>query len=230
MRNRFISKASLVSALVGGAVLGGLAITPTAPVSADTTASTTQQTNTQQDNRTGYVYSPEVSTANGGYNWLENGKPYTGVRYYAGSYYWFDNGVRQNNQWAHAYGLTYYLDSNGRAVQGYQFINGRAYFFGSDGTYYLREEVPSGYINFEGVGWRWTEDGQLYTGFRMLNSKYNYFENGIRQTSRWVSAYGHKYFIESDGQPVQGYHYIDGHMYYFGKDNTYYLRYMMPDQ
>lgn len=152
MRNRFISKASLVSALVGGAVLGGLAITPTAPVSADTTASTTQQTNTQQDNRTGYVYSPEVSTANGGYNWLENGKPYTGVRYYAGSYYWFDNGVRQNNQWAHAYGLTYYLDSNGRAVQGYQFINGRAYFFGSDGTYYLREEVPSGYINIEGVG------------------------------------------------------------------------------
>ncbi|MDF8375004.1 1,4-beta-N-acetylmuramidase [Weissella paramesenteroides] len=230
MRNRFISKASLVSALVGGAVLGGLAITPTAPVSADTTASTTQQTNTQQDNRTGYVYSPEVSTANGGYNWLENGKPYTGVRYYAGSYYWFDNGVRQNNQWAHAYGLTYYLDSNGRAVQGYQFINGRAYFFGSDGTYYLREEVPSGYINFEGVGWRWIEDGQLYTGFRMLNSRYNYFENGIRQTSRWVSDYGHKYFIESDGQPVQGYHYIDGHMYYFGKDNTYYLRYMMPDQ
>lgn len=53
-------------------------------------------TSASADNRTGYIYSPEVSTANGGWNWLENGKPYTGFRYYMGTYYWFVNGVRQN--------------------------------------------------------------------------------------------------------------------------------------
>ncbi|WP_134644869.1 hypothetical protein [Weissella cibaria] len=46
-------------------------------------------TSVSADNRTGYVYSPDVSAANGGWNWLENGKPFTGFRYYMGMYYWF---------------------------------------------------------------------------------------------------------------------------------------------
>ncbi|KAA8434472.1 1,4-beta-N-acetylmuramidase [Weissella sagaensis] len=229
MKMQRFSKASLVSALVGGAVLSGLAITTT-PVFADTSESTVQTTRMQQDTRTGYVYSPEVSTANGGYNWLENGRPYTGLRYYAGSYYWFVNGVRQNNQWEHAYGLTYYVDNNGRAVQGYQWINGQAYDFGSDNTFYLRKEVPNGYLNIEGVGWRWIENGQLYTGFKNHDNGFFYYEGGILQTNSWVSAYGHTYYVENDGRAVQGYHYIDGHMYYFSKDNTYYLRYQLPDE
>ena len=53
---------------------------------------------TKVDHRSGYVYAPEVSQANGGWNWLEDGQPYTGFRKYQGAYYWFQNGVRQKNQ------------------------------------------------------------------------------------------------------------------------------------
>ncbi len=86
----------------------------------------------------GYLYSPSYSKANGGYNWFENGKPYTGFRYYMGTYYWFVNGVRQNAGWREAWGKKYYTDANGRALQGIQKIDGQQYNFGNDGTYYLR--------------------------------------------------------------------------------------------
>ncbi|MBZ6070706.1 hypothetical protein K8375_11720 [Weissella cibaria] len=82
-------------------------------------------TSASADNRTGYVYSPEVSTANGGWNWLENGQPYTGFRYYMGTYYWFVNGVRQNAGWRDAWGMRYYTDDNGRAVQVTKRLMGR---------------------------------------------------------------------------------------------------------
>lgn len=87
---------------------------------------------------TGYIHTPELSQANGGWNWIENGKPYTGFRYYMGTYYWFVNGVRQNAGWRTAWGYKYYTDSNGRAVQGIQVIGGKVYNFGNNGTYYLR--------------------------------------------------------------------------------------------
>ena len=87
---------------------------------------------------TGYIHTPELSKANGGWNWIENGKPYTGFRYYMGTYYWFVNGVRQNAGWRTAWGYKYYTDSTGRAVQGIRVIAGKTYNFGNNGTYYLR--------------------------------------------------------------------------------------------
>ncbi|WEA53675.1 hypothetical protein PWO95_03740 [Weissella paramesenteroides] len=73
-----------------------------------------------------------------GWQWFEDGKPYTGFRYYMGTYYWFTNGFRQNNQWQTAWGYRYYVGADGRAVQGHQMINNRHYYFGNNGTFYLR--------------------------------------------------------------------------------------------
>ena len=73
-----------------------------------------------------------------GWRWLENGKAYTGIRNYMGAYYYFDKGVRQENKFVHAYGLTYYVGADGRTVQGTRVINGKAYNFGNNGTFYAR--------------------------------------------------------------------------------------------
>lgn len=40
------------------------------------------------------------------------------------TYYWFVDGVRKNAGWRHAWGYIYYTDKQGRAVQGWQTING----------------------------------------------------------------------------------------------------------
>lgn len=73
-----------------------------------------------------------------GWRWLENGKAYTGFRYYYGAYYYFDKGVRQENKWVSQWGLTYYVGADGRSVQGTHVINGKTYNFGNNGTFYLR--------------------------------------------------------------------------------------------
>ncbi|MBS9335777.1 GH25 family lysozyme [Fructobacillus papyrifericola] len=169
----------------------------------------------------GYLY--DGSSQNGGYRWYENGQLYTGFRYYMGTYYWFVDGVRQNAGWREAWGMKYYTDDNGRAVQGTQKIDGTYYYFGDDGTYYER----GGYL-FDGSsqngGYRWYENGQLFTGFRYYMGTYYWFVDGVRQNAGWREAWGMKYYTDQDGRAVQGIQTINGQTYNFGNDGTYYLR------
>ncbi|MBS1008493.1 glycoside hydrolase family 68 protein [Leuconostoc suionicum] len=176
----------------------------------------------------GYLYSPSLSTANGGYNWFENGKPYTGFRYYMGTYYWFVNGVRQNAGWREAWGMKYYTDASGRALQGIQIIDGQAYDFGTNGTYNLKS-TASGYLYSPSYskangGYNWFEDGKPYTGFRYYMGTYYWFVNGVRQNAGWREAWGKKYYTDANGRALQGIQTIDGQQYNFGNDGTYYLR------
>ncbi|MFP1609974.1 glycoside hydrolase family 68 protein [Leuconostoc suionicum] len=176
----------------------------------------------------GYLYSPSLSTANGGYNWFENGKPYTGFRYYMGTYYWFVNGVRQNAGWREAWGMKYYTDASGRALQGIQIIDGQAYDFGTNGTYNLKS-TASGYLYSPSYskangGYNWFEDGKPYTGFRYYMGTYYWFVNGVRQNAGWREAWGKKYYTDANGRALQGIQKIDGQQYNFGNDGTYYLR------
>lgn len=167
--------------------------------------------------QTGYI-----NLKNVGWRWLENGHPYTGFRYYMGTYYWFTNGIRQDTSWHHAWGLTYYTDSTGRAVQGNHVINGTAYNFGNNGTFFLRNKI-TGYVD-AGRGWRWYESGKPYTGIRNYMGAYYYFENGVRQQNKFVQAYGLVYYVGSDGRTIQGNHSFGGEYLNFGNDGTYYLR------
>ncbi|CAK1252278.1 glycoside hydrolase family 70 protein [Fructobacillus evanidus] len=194
------------------------------------------------------VKGPASGYLNDGRNWMwyEGGNPYTGFRYYMGTYYWFENGLRQDNAWHQAWGLTYYTGADGRAVQGVQNINGKLYYFGNDGTFFMRtnQEVNDNgtiyYANADGSltpkegyiwdgspangGYRWYEDGQLYTGFRYYMGTYYWFVDGVRQNQGWRQAWGLTYWTDADGRAVQGNQSIDGKNYYFGNDGTYYLR------
>lgn len=191
--------------------------------SSSSNSSTTNSDAPAANEPDGYDY--DGSQYNGGYRWYENGQLYSGFRFYMGTYYWFNNGVRQNAGWRSAWGYSYYTDDNGRAVQGNQYIDGKAYNFGDDGTFY--ERPLSGYVydgSSDNGGYRWYESGQLYTGFRYYMGTYYWFVDGVRQNQGWRSAWGYSYYTDSDGRAVQGWQNIDGQSYYFGDDGTYYMR------
>ncbi|CAK1242718.1 Glucan-binding domain (YG repeat) [Fructobacillus fructosus] len=171
----------------------------------------------------GYLW--DGSAENGGYRWYENGELFTGFRYYAGTFYWFIDGVRQNAGWRQAWGYTYYTDQDGRAVQGSRFIDGQLYNFGDDNTFF--ERPLTGYLwdgSAANGGYRWYENGELFTGFRFYTGTFYWFIDGVRQNAGWREAWGYKYYTDNDGRAVQGWQNIDGQNYYFGDDNTYYLR------
>lgn len=180
------------------------------------------------------------------WRWYEKGRLFKGFRFYRGAYYWFKNGVRQVNQWESAWGNRYYVGFDGRAVQGLQTINKKQYYFGNNGTFYLRTNQKvtinnqqfiankqgaltkvntkrQGYLNTS-QGWRWFENDHLFTGFRFYMGAYYWFEKGVRQENKWKSAWGYRYYVGLDGRAVQGHRKINGHWYYFGNDHTFYLR------
>ena len=167
-------------------------------------------------------YLKDVTT--GTYYWFENGSKYTGFKNYMGSFYYFINGVRQDNQFVQAWGHTYYVGSDGRAMQGVHVVNGKAYDFGSNGTYYARGTVD-GYLKDETSGnYYWFESGNKYTGFKNYMGSFYYFINGVRQDNQFVQAWGHTYYVGSDGRAMQGVHVVNGKAYDFGSNGTYYAR------
>lgn len=171
---------------------------------------------------TGYI--KDGSRFNGGYRWYDHGKLYTGFRFYMGTYYWFINGVRQNQGWRTAWGMTYYTDNTGRAVQGTYKVGSTVYDFGNNGTFFSRGVVKDAYVNVPGVGWRWVQNGKMFTGFKYYMGTYYWFNNGIRQNSGWHTAWGNKYYTDSQGRAVQGWQNINGKNYYFGNNGTFFLR------
>lgn len=52
-----------------------------------------------------------------------------------------------------------------------------------------------------------------------------WIENGVRQENKWVSEWGHQYFVGKDGRSVEGTNVnINGKKYNFGNNHTFYLR------
>lgn len=177
-----------------------------------------------------------------GWYWFEKGKRYTGFKHYMGKYYWFINGVRQNNQWKKNGRYCYYFGSNGQAVQGINKIGQYQYYFGENGTYFLHINkvltikgqayyanargvltLYQGYLNAN-TGWRWYEKGKLYTGRRYYRGSYYWFNKGERQNNQWRRDGKYRYYFGINGKAVQGIKKIGRYQYYFGEKGTYFLR------
>ncbi|GAP05007.1 glycoside hydrolase family 70 protein, partial [Fructobacillus tropaeoli] len=200
-----------------------------------TTTTTNEQSTTNQPtditkNSDGvYVYKNDSNKKAQGYlndgsswKWFNDGQLYTGFQNYMGAYYYFINGIRQQNQWENIWGLKYYVGDDGRTVEGIHAIDGHAYDFGTDGTFNVKGSA-SGYLN-DGKSWMWYEGGNPYTGFRYYMDTYYWFENGVRQDNAWHQAWGLTYYTGADGRAVQGVQNINGKLYYFGNDGTFFMR------
>ena len=205
-------------------VVAGVAVVAT--LAGVSTVATTQVASAARitSHTTGYI--KDGSQYNGGYRWYDHGKLYTGFRFYMGTYYWFINGVRQNQGWRSAWGMTYYTDNTGRAVQGAYKVGSTVYDFGNNGTFFSRGVVKDAYVNVPGVGWRWAQNGKMFTGFKFYMGTFYWFQNGIRQDNGWRHAWGMTYYTDA----VQGWRNIGGKNYYFGNNGTFFLRNSQPAQ
>lgn len=160
--------------------------------------------------------------------YYHEGSIYNGMVYSQSKrvYQYYADGVLQKNAWVKQYGLTYYANANGVIVSGLQTIDGVTYDFGSDDTYFSRGPL-NGYIKdgskYNG-GYRWYDDGKLFSGFKYYMGTYYWFVDGVRQNAGWRYAWGLTYYTDDQGRAVQGHQVIDGKSYYFGDDGTYYLR------
>lgn len=163
--------------------------------------------------------------------YAKNNKFVIGFKNIDGKTYYFDPKTKGllENQFISSDGVKYYADSDGSVIKSsiinkkdIQIIKDKAYEINYFGKTNL--STKTGYLSTR-QGWLWLEHGELFTGFRKYLGAFYYFENGVRQENKWVSEWGHRYYVGKNGRSVEGNKVsIDGKTYDFGNNHTFYLR------
>ena len=135
-----------------------------------------------------------------------------------GSWYYYKNGQRVYNDWLLDRGVWYFLDPDGKMLEGFAQIDlGRA----DDGWYYFSEKHDGTY-------------GHVMTGWQVINGSWRYFNPkhdgtyGRMVANDWLLDRGVWYFLDPNGKMLEGFAQIDlgradDGWYYFSEkhDGTY---------
>ncbi len=171
---------------------------------------------------TGWVYLYNDDGEGGMCLFLEDGSQATGLTYYGGYWYYFD----EDNNGARTYGWFtiesdefYFAESNGKAVTGRQYIDGAYYYFdvdsairqyglnGEDGKYYY-------YVDLE-----ISSDGVLH-GLQTIDDDLYYFnlDSGKMLSGMYIIDDVKYYFDADTGKALEGVYFVDDELttaYYF---------------
>lgn len=146
----------------------------------------------------------------------------------------------ENNKFITAGGKTYYYKNN-KKVTGLQKINGKEYFFNSDGVlqtgvqtvngkkyYFTKNTNPENCFKVTGSGWKaidgkWyflDKGNSLHTGWLKDSGKWYYMNgNGVMLTG-WQKINGKWYYLYKGGSMAVGWLYVDGKWYYLNSSGA----------
>ena len=149
------------------------------------------------------------------------------------------------NGWQQSDNNTYYYQ-NGQKLTGQQTLNGKDYYFNSQGqqqknyfltqnnhTYYYQADgtrLNDGFYNNWGHTYYFQKDGtRLDNGFyNNWGHTYYFGQGGVRLDDSFYNNWGHTYYFQKDGARLDnGFYNNWGHTYYFGQggvrlDNGFY--------
>ena len=155
-----------------------------------------------------------------------NGKRYYAANSAMAGYTTAINGSIQHN-WVTVGEKKYYLGSDGVVRTGWQTIGGKKYYMASDGAM-----SANTFRTVDGKKYYFDADGQMAVGWRTVSSKKYYFEeNGVMQTGdKTISGKRYRFdssgvfvkeincHLDKNGDPITGWHDIDGKRYYAYED------------
>ena len=146
-------------------------------------------------------------------------------------YYFDDNGHYQMGKWA-VYDNTWgYLAGNGCAVNGWQKISNKWYYFdnykmatgftvcGNDAYYLLYDGnyYTSKWVEYDGTWVYLDGSGKAVNGWNVINGTKYYFDNW-KMANGWQEIDNQWYYFEQSGKQVTGWRDIDGKRYYFNEE------------
>lgn len=146
-----------------------------------------------------------------------------------GKLYYYYQGKRYKSGWLTMAGKKYYL-KNGAATTGWKTISGKRYYFGSKGV------MQTGFTKIKGKIYLFNDSGVMQTTtkeqgvtikedgscvitkgwYKASKGKYFYrYSTGNIARSKWVTVKGKKYYCNSSGYRLTGFHTLGGKRYYF---------------
>ena len=173
-----------------------------------------------------YYFDPKTKTAVKGWKKIDGEYYYFNSKYYlltdrwiSKNYHVDENGKRQYG-WITVDGKTYYLNpKTGKKVKGLKRIDGKRYYFQSDGSL----ATTSGFLEIDGETYYLdSSTNTLSKGWKKVNQYYYYFNSGYTLSvgPKWINSY----YINAQGQRQYGWLTLDGATYYLnpstGKKTT----------
>lgn len=157
-------------------------------------------------------------------------------------YYFDENGNMATNKMT-IKGYDYYFMPNGIELTNYTFtdLNGQDVYTNSDGKVLKSYRVVlkgNKYVLKENAGilasgWQVLdnddrfyqfENGQLFSGFKIVNGKYYFFYKGNKLTDSFQNVAGVTFYVNDDGESISGLKYDNNQLHDFGHDNSYWLK------
>ena len=121
------------------------------------------------------------------------------------------------NGWYTEGGKTYYY-KDGKPLTYTQYIDGKRYYFNSNGVMYT-----GGWLTAGSNKLYFGKDGVALTYTQYINGKRYYFNsNGVMYTGGWLTAGSNKFYFGKDGVALTYTQYINGKRYYFNSQGVMY--------
>ena len=159
-------------------------------------------------------------------NWYyfdENGNMATKAMTIKGyDYYFMPNGIElMNYTFTDLNGQDVYMNSDGKALKSYRVVL-------KDNKYVLKENtgiLASGWQVFDSDGQFYQfENGQLFSGFKIVNGKYYFFYKGNKLTDSFQNVAGITFYVNDGGESISGLKYDNNQLHDFGHDNSCWLK------
>ena len=138
-------------------------------------------------------------------------------------------------------GKTYFLNAEGVPQNGFQTVNGVAYYF--DVQAGTARQLGNNWQQMNGA-WYWIENGRVATGWRVINGKWYYLNpadgrmltgfykdatgqlfysdgsGAMLSTTGWYQLNGTWYWVNGNGSLATGWINVDGTWYYMGENGA----------
>ena len=168
------------------------------------------------------------TTTPDGYKVDKNGKWITN-RWLEFSDHWeymYADGSKAKNKFEKIYEKTYYFNSKGHMVTGWEMINKNWYYFYDSGSMAKNEWVGSYYLGSNGKmlvntitpdGYRVDKNGKWITDrWLEFSDHWEYmYADGSKAKNKFEKIYGEYYYFDSKGHMVTGWEMINKNWYYF---------------
>lgn len=117
-------------------------------------------------------------------------------------------------------GVTYYYDTYGDPVSGWQEIDGQTYHFAEDGA------LSTGVLELDGAVYYLDSDGKPITGWQELGGKRCYLRSNGQLVTGWLYLDGAEYYLGADGALTVGLATVDGQSMLFAEDGALFTGYV----
>ena len=125
----------------------------------------------------------------------------------------FDVDIADRSGWNTRGGIVRYLDYSGKPQTGWQYIDGKLYYFAPDNG-----AMATGWQEIENEQYYFAADGVRMTGWQTIEDKQYYLSNDGKQVTGWQQIDGKSYYFTEDGAMATGWQTVNGNRSYFSQE------------